>query len=139
MKKQILAKYIIIVMSIFLLVSCTGISDDEAVALIGEYKNTLEGLYNEVNTKYTESPTGEDWQTFSKDWMPRLTGAKPEKLLENKVEKFSNEINALDAASSKMMYLWNEYDKAMGGKELRQERVNEFKEMIEEIFENVNI
>jgi len=79
-----------------------------------------------------ENPSKEDWEAFSKDWMPRLTQSKSNEADENSWDEDKDKIAKLDYGKNQLMYLWTEYNDGITEGEFDQERIDQLKKDIEE-------
>lgn len=130
MKKKRLFITILLSLIGLLSISCTP-NIEEKYPQIGQYKSDLKELYNEIETKYAENPTPEDWDTFSQDWVPRLTRAAMEDLNGDVPEEAQGKVSQLNDTKNNLMYLWNQYNNKITGKNFKEETVKELKESIE--------
>lgn len=131
MKKKRLYLFMVLAVIIFISTACSPNVEKEIQPEVGEYKTTLNELYNELETKYEENPTPEDWNSFSKDWIPRITASMPEELNEDIPEEITGKVSQLNNAKNNLMYLWNEYNNKITGKKFKEENIQELKENIE--------
>lgn len=124
-------------MLLVVLLSACGASNSEIENSLSEYKDNLQNLYNELNDKYDNNPTKDDWDKFSKDWMPKLSNAKPSELNEELSDDYANKMAQLQRVNGDMMYLWNEYNTAITEEDKDEERIKSLKDKMEENLKNI--
>ncbi|MCT4566217.1 MAG: hypothetical protein N4A68_18140 [Maledivibacter sp.] len=130
MIKKRLGLVVLLAMIILISTSCTP-SVAELQPAVDEYKASLKQIYSELDSQYAKNPTKEEWATFSKDWMPKLTSSTPEKLNGKMPKEITGEVSQLDNVKGKLMYLWTEYDNKMAGKKYSEDNIKQLKENIE--------
>lgn len=131
MKNKKLVLTILLAMIVLISTSCSP-SVEEIQPAVDEYEANLEKIYSELENQYAKTPTKEQWDAFSKDWMPKLTGSTPELLSEKIPEELTGRVAQLDDVKSKLMYLWTEYNKKISGEKFKEELIKELKTSIEE-------
>ncbi len=134
MNKRRLSFILIFSMVLLIFTACSP-SSKEIQESINQYKNNLNQLYSNLETEYSQNLSKEEWGSFSKEWMPKLTSSKPDKLSEKVPEDLEGRINILDNAKGKLMYLWNEYNNKIAKNKLNEKRVEDLKQEIEKLLE----
>jgi len=118
------------------------VSQNDSEKLLSEYKDDLHDLYVELNNTYNglaaENRQAE-WETFSKDWVPRLLNVRSETLEKRLPEQYENTKAMLMAAQNSFLPLWAEYNKDFIGENSNDSKIEELKNRIENILKNVNI
>jgi len=118
------------------------VSHDKTQEMLGEYKADLQGMYNELNESYGRLAAGQDiagWQSFSSDWMPRLSGIRPADIDKRLPSDYEGRKNVLISTQGALISLWTEYNKDFIGDETDMQRVDEMKTGIENVFDNLEI
>lgn len=144
--------YIIIVIVLLVAIAATvgymylkkmpQVSKDETQNMLGEYKADLQQMYDELNENYEKLAVEPDitgWQDFSSDWMPRLSGIRPTDVDKRLPSDYDGRKNVLVSTQGALISLWTEYNKDFTGDESDEQRVEELKSRIEDVFNNLEI
>jgi hypothetical protein len=118
------------------------VSRDETQDMLGEYKDDLKDMYTELNDNYDRLaavPDAAGWQSFSSDWMPRLSGIRPADIDKRLPSDYDGRKNVLVSTQGALISLWSEYNKDFTGSESNEQRVDDLKNGIENVFENLEI
>jgi hypothetical protein len=118
------------------------VSRDKTQEMLGEYKADLQGMYNELNENYERLAAGQDtagWQSFSSDWIPRLSGIRPADIDKRLPSDYDGRKNVLVSTQGALISLWTEYNKDFTGDETNMQRAEEMKSGIENVFDNLEI
>ncbi len=118
------------------------VSEDDSRKAVEDYKNNLEKLYTELNDTYNrlEKVEGnQEWENFSRDWMPRLIDSKPDSLDRKLSKEYEGKKAVLSYAHETLISLWDEYNKDFIGRKSESEKIEELKNAIEDIFNNVDV
>ncbi|MBA1334144.1 MAG: hypothetical protein HPY66_1628 [Firmicutes bacterium] len=118
------------------------VSGNESKNILEEYKAGLEGAYAELNDAYdrlaVERNTVE-WQNFSKEWIPKLSKARPEDINKRLPNEYEGKKNVLVATQSAILSLWSEYNKDFTEDARNEQEIEELKSRIEQTFKSLDI
>lgn len=119
------------------------VSKKETVSLLENYKENINILYNELNSKYNGMKdrwnNKDEWEAFSKDWVPRVVQARPKTLDKRLPENYTNDKILLMSAHNNLLPLWQEYNNYFAGEKVNTEKIEQLKEQTEEILEKVEL
>lgn len=132
MKGKRLSLMMLLAIIVLISASCSP-SVEEVQPSVDEYQTNLKAIYNELENQYAKNKTKEEWDVFSKEWMSKLTGSTPEPLtIEKDIPKeLKGKVSQLNDAKSKLMYLWNKYNKKIEGQKFKEDIIIELKGNIE--------
>ena len=148
-------KNIIIVLAIVLVAISFGgfkymqtlpqVKPAEAVENLSIYCSELESLYGDLNEAFVnnvDSPTMDNWQNFSSEWMVKANNIKPEILDKRMEEKYGNFENFITATNTEVIDLWRTYNRYMNSSEENrlsyEEKIRIQKEEVESKIANIN-
>lgn len=118
------------------------VSGNESRNILEDYKADLEVAYNELNDAYDRlsvEKNAAEWQSFSKDWVPKLSKTRPEDINKRLPNEFEGKKSVLVATQTAILSLWSEYNKDFTESTSNEQEIEELKLRIEQTFESLDI